>query len=1173
MAECESFDEDVVHSPLAERNRLHLSGVVRGVHANPVLLAFLNDTIAVVAGVLNDSVLEKAKHLAFQGREVIVETRDGQKYEGIFAACSPDPNVCCRSYLHGGHSSSSTDRPSSLKAVAGIDFQGSSRRTTDSSALGNHGDVTKGVIDSAIHWLDNFEVGLRLAHALPSDDLKRLLPHRSDIIEKLLFEPGFATDQEYHGHRNGVMEDSLELSSEFEVWVADGDEDGELETDNSSVKSAVQLNGGDGWSVDEMFNANNALGVKSTFEDNLSQYTTANVEGDGEARLRAERIAQEIEMNPASRVRARMENDDEERDLNKETPEFQVNLHRRAQNAAGRTNCSGNARGGGGASSGPNRSGQQATNRRADGAGSGGRAGRVGTGSYGSGGGSGTSRSFTNSSLSHGVKGSGGGGSASAYAGAPARYQPSAERPSAQAVHSEFGQWTEVRTGVAMGGAQKVSIARRGDQQAPASTKVFESSHRSSQQHRISARSPMNRSGDESRSVHHSGSPHAPGSSPSSGSGVGKGPTTGSGGAVKGSQAERVRGLRDFHQNFNNAYQSTSSRTSFDESQGNVPSTAAPTAAKPANAWNKGPPASIRSAAASSQPTSSTHQTGGSAAAKESMLKSSLSSEQLQQQATQKPNASPTSSQPSTPHSAQGSHTGTTSPSVSTDRSSCSTLTEFPQRATPSAISGEGAAASGGSPSATPAPPAPPPIQTNATAPPTPHAGTPGALSGTASSSSIAPTDPTPSATTTATSDHGSTNTNSATSTATSGKKFEFNPDAQPFTPRSVAAHTPTPQSTPAPQPLLAAHSTPLQMHGIALNAPQAIPLTQGIQPGGMMAQAAPPQMFPYAASAGVYGTAVPVYYGTTQPMMQAGAQLAQGVSVGAGAANVASGPLMASTGAATAQRGGAQLGTAAPTGRRPQQQQQLVQGGGVYVPGQAMPYPQQMIPAQYQVPFYTTAPYQQMSVASANVPPPSVPPPTSSAVAVGGAPPQPFQVIQAQSPHQQAVYSRQIYQSGQPLNYMVATAGPRYAQPHQTIEYIGGVQQCSQQPSSAGSSNGNSSNGHNSQPATPGPQPVASPAQVSYPVSGTPQSPHPFVVPVPNAPPHHPQHMYVHPAAAQFPLFSAGQAAGSYVVYSAAHQQMMQMHPSAVQTSTQVPLSQAHNPLHHTQVFSRFLH
>lgn len=42
----------------------------------------------------------------------------------------------------------------------------------------------------------------------------------------------------------------------------------------------------------------------------------------------------------------------------------------------------------------------------------------------------------------------------------------------------------------------------------------------------------------------------------------------------------------------------------------------------------------------------------------------------------------------------------------------------------------------------------------------------------------------------------------------------------------------------------------------------------QGIQPASMMAHAGPPQMFPYAASANVYGT-LPVYYGTTQAMMQ----------------------------------------------------------------------------------------------------------------------------------------------------------------------------------------------------------------------------------------------------------------------------------------------------------------
>lgn len=32
--------------------------------------------------------------------------------------------------------------------------------------------------------------------------------------------------------------------------------------------------GKDGWSADEMFNANKELGVKSSFVDDLSQYTT-----------------------------------------------------------------------------------------------------------------------------------------------------------------------------------------------------------------------------------------------------------------------------------------------------------------------------------------------------------------------------------------------------------------------------------------------------------------------------------------------------------------------------------------------------------------------------------------------------------------------------------------------------------------------------------------------------------------------------------------------------------------------------------------------------------------------------------------------------------------------------------------------------------------------------------
>lgn len=59
---------------------------------------------------------------------------------------------------------------------------------------------------------------------------------------------------------------------------------------------------------------------------------SANIEGDGKARLKADEIALEIERNSASVARLKMENDDDERDLDKETPEFQVTSNRRSSN-------------------------------------------------------------------------------------------------------------------------------------------------------------------------------------------------------------------------------------------------------------------------------------------------------------------------------------------------------------------------------------------------------------------------------------------------------------------------------------------------------------------------------------------------------------------------------------------------------------------------------------------------------------------------------------------------------------------------------------------------------------------------------------------------------------------------------------------------------------------------
>lgn len=1085
---------------------------IRGVHANHMLLTLLNDTI---------------------GREVFVETRDGRKFEGIFAGCNAD-----------------------------------------------------------------FQIGLQLAHQIPPEGHRQqLLPRQSDIMEKLQFDApdivcmsvvmneekrirGFATDREYQA--NGQPSESIDISAELEIWEGDDDEEYDLENDSQPAKggkgAGLRNGGGRGWSANEMFEANSALGVKSTFEDNLSQYTTASVEEDSKAREKADRIAKEIESSMASKIHARMENDDEERNLAEQTPEFAVQYvvpsNHRNKNTSGRNSYSGNPRSGGGnASTGSNRSGAPSGGRRSDGIGSGGRGGRGG--SYGSGGG--TSRSFTNSSMGHGGKMSGSGSGSGGYGTSGGRYQPPPERQSAQSVHNEFSQW-EMRRGEASGagaaGGVGTASARRtdslGDGGQGSAAKVYESSHRGV--HHGAQHSSLSRPADEHRSstAHHAASSADGGGSQSaSGSGArisqarGPSPAAARGGRQAERQAERMKDLREFQNNFNNTFQPTSqppAHSSADEQSGRGPvtSTTPAAATKPVSAWNKGPPPSIRSSSSSAQPTQIVNTSPKEPTPAESASHTATGSEQPQQQQAQKSKGTVSSTRttpapPATNVPQQGA-----SSSASTETSSSSTITEGAGHRVHSANSSEPASpaqvvhASVGP--QTPSTPAMPPPQKvivgSGSAAETP------ALSNTGSSSSIAPVDPTPS---TAASSNDTVNT-TVGSTVSSGKKFEFNPDAQPFTPRSATTHTPTPQTTPAPQPLIGSQTTPMPMQTISLNTPQGLPVAQGIQPGGMMAT---PQMFPYGASAGVFGT-MPVYYGTPQAVMQAGPQLTQTVSASPASASVTGGPIVAgATGMSTPR--GAQGNVATSVGRRPQQQ--IVQGG-VYVPSQAaMPYPQQMIP-QYQMPFYPANPYQQLSMGSANVPPPSVPPPTSSTVAIAGGPPQSIHVIPAHAQHPQAAaaYARQVYQSGQPtMNYVVA-ATPRYAQQHQGMEYAAtGAQQQSQQPSSATSSNGNSSNGHNSQPATPGPQPVASPAQMAYPSSGTPQSPHQLIMQAQSAagPPHHQQHLYVH--SAPFPFGMPAGSAPSYMVYSP-----MQPHPTLMQipsvATAQMNMAQQHSQLHHQQ-------
>lgn len=156
------------------------------------------------------------------------------------------------------------------------------------------------------------DIGLSQVHRVEPD---KLLPHKDDVIEKMIFHygdylcfsavlqdekpkmkgglffvyssicsllyskferqknsselsftcrfSGFATDREYQARRSTAEDGYAE--STFEPW----DEDGAGEIDETKTDDLT--NGG--WSADDMFHVNKALGVESTYVENMSQYT------------------------------------------------------------------------------------------------------------------------------------------------------------------------------------------------------------------------------------------------------------------------------------------------------------------------------------------------------------------------------------------------------------------------------------------------------------------------------------------------------------------------------------------------------------------------------------------------------------------------------------------------------------------------------------------------------------------------------------------------------------------------------------------------------------------------------------------------------------------------------------------------------------------------------------
>nr|CDQ04297.1 BMA-ATX-2, isoform i [Brugia malayi] len=970
---------------------------VRGVYANQELLVLITKMI---------------------GKEVLLETRDGLTFEGIFAGCSPD-----------------------------------------------------------------FDVGLRYAHEVLTDDQKNLLPHKDQIIEKLQIErdciysvgakyrdekriEGFATDREYADQSGSVAD------MELQVWESEDDFDSGLLLNDDQE---------DGWSVEQMFQANDVLGVKSTFDENMPEYATADVQGNAEDFKRAERIAQEINSSSVSRARAQLENDDEERDLDRETSEFQIQHSNRKASNTGRGSYSGNIRDRGGM----NINRGPPNGRRSEGMPGAGR----GRGSYGSGGGS--SRLFTNSSMSHGVRPQNSIGS-----GPISRYAPSGilERPTAQELHLQFGQW--VRRGESSGSASASDNVRAGrrSEQVGNNTRVYD--------HRLmTGQHEGQPSRDENKNLHYSNTSNSMGSASRQ---------------QTSKQTERVRNLKEFHQNFNSTFQpSHSVHNSADDVQrantvqGTTTSGVAPRPIN--NAWNKGPPPGMR-APSSSQiavnhhpeissardvETSASVVVVAAAAAAAAATSCPPCSDQRPQQEIVKAGGS-----------VQATINSGRSVVAPTDVALTAVSESRPNKPTTSTIPGSSAT--------------PPSIeatgvvvldtQTAATSVTPREIQQTQQLSAAASSSSIAPTDPTPSA---VVADIAKTTAVNSVTTTSDGKHFVWNPDAPSFVPRNLTNcrntepqnHRPALHSvrTPpaAPLPLMSTHiAAPGQMQGLALANPQAL----SVQNVPSIAHAGPPQMFPYA-HANAYG-ALPVYYNT--PVVQSTPSAA--VATATAAANVTGGPIVASTTGLPIGRHGQMTGQTPSTNRRNQQQQFMQGVAGMYVPGASQPYAQQLM-SQYQMPYF--APYpSQLSIGASNMPPPPIPPPSTNAVLTA---PPPYQIIQTQT-QQPNGFPRQLYQGDHSVNYVIS----RLPQSHPTVDFTAtavSTQQQPQQGSSAASSNGTGSNGPNSQPATPGPV-VSPPQQFPFITAGQPG----FVMA------YGPQPVVVHPSV-------AAPAATTHVPFSQAHQ------------------------------------